>query len=32
MESASGNVTHAARISGVDRIHFYRLLRKHGLR
>ncbi len=27
-----GNVTAAARASGIDRIHFYRLLWKHGLR
>ena len=27
-----GNVTAAARAAGVDRIHFYRLLWKHGLK
>jgi len=29
---ADGNVTAAARAAGVDRIHFYRLLWKHGLK
>ena len=32
LERNQGNVTAAARAAGVDRIHFYRLLWRHGLR
>jgi len=32
LESAGNNVTAAARIAGIDRIYFYRLLWKYGLR
>jgi transcriptional regulator of acetoin/glycerol metabolism len=30
--SRHDSITAAARAAGVDRIHFYRLLRRHGLR
>jgi transcriptional regulator of acetoin/glycerol metabolism len=32
LRAAENNVTAAARAAGVDRIHFYRLLWRHGLR
>ena len=32
LRNSDGNVTAAAKVAGVDRIHFYRLLWKHGLR
>jgi transcriptional regulator of acetoin/glycerol metabolism len=31
LQKHSGNVSEAARSGGIDRVHLYRLLRKHGL-
>jgi transcriptional regulator of acetoin/glycerol metabolism len=32
LESCNGNVTHAARILGIDRVTLYNKIRKYGLR